>query len=371
MKKSLLALSVSGVLSTTVQAESAVTLYGIIDAGLASASNQAVVGGKGRLTTFQDAQMLPSIYGFKGKEELSGGMTAGFVLEGGFNSGNGTHNSPATYQTQLVGREAKVTLGADWGTIGAGMQYDPAFLASIATEPRGMTDSLSDVEYWIIATVHNGGGLAPTATGALTGGIFDVNSITYTYAKEGVYVGLEYGFGGIAGSASAGRTASVGASYSRSGLSVSGSYAQAKPNDPTGATGGQSQITVLGLAYDFGTLVLRTQYGEFKTSSGMGTSLVGDVQSWGMGLDWKISPANKLNFAYYDARDNIPGGSTATFAVMNIYSLSKRTQIYGQVAQVHADATAGLSSIIGGIYVPGSAGAGSTNFLGVGIQHWF
>ncbi len=171
MHKSTVALATAGALaliSGAAQAQNSVTLQGIIDAGFMSQSNSGTPSG-GRTTSFVDAQILPSIYGFKGTEDLGGGLTAGFNLEGGFNSGNGTHNSPGIYQTQMFAREAKLTLSGDWGMVAAGLQLDPAIIASVATEPRGLTNSFSMAEYWIAATAGNNA----AGGGVLQGGIFD------------------------------------------------------------------------------------------------------------------------------------------------------------------------------------------------------
>ncbi len=377
MKKSTIALAICGACAANAQAQSSVTLYGIIDAGIVTQSNGNAAGQ--RTTSFQDAQILPSIYGMKGKEDLGDGLTAGFNLEGGFNSGNGLHNSPGVYQSQIFGREAKVTLGGDWGTVGAGMQVDPALVASIATEPRGLTDSFSMLEYWIGATLFNGGGLAATSSGSLTGGIFDVNSLTYTYAKNGLYLGLEYGFGGVAGSNSAGQTESVGASYSYSGFLISGGYAKSNTIDPTGVTGGASEITDFGLGYDFGNFAVRGQYGQFKASVGLfggqGSNYSNDVQSWGIGADWKTGATNKINLAYYDAKDKGAGfgGKTTEIALLDIVSLSKRTQVYAQLVDMKTDANAGLSAMLGGVYGSNNllAFPGTSVFFGLGVQHSF
>lgn len=377
MKKSLYSFLALSALASVAHAQSSVTVYGIIDAGISTQSNANSAGQ--RQTSFQDAMILPSIYGFKGTEDLGGGLKAGFNLEGGFNSANGTHNSPGVYQSQMFGREAKVTLGGDWGTIGLGEQTDPGLIASISTEPRGLTDSFSILEYWIGATLFNGGGPAPTATGSLTGGIFDVNSITYTYAAKGLYLGLEYGFGGIAGSVSSGATASIGGSYSLAGFLISGSYAQANTVDPTGVTGGASKISDFGLGYDFGSVAVRAQFADFKSSTaifgGEGSNFSNNVKTWGIGADLKTGTANKVNLSYYDAKDDGAGfgGKTTEIALMDTYSLSKRTDIYGQIVDVKVDDNAGMSSIIGGIY--GSANTfalpGSTVYFGVGVQHKF
>ncbi len=379
MKKSLYSFIALSALASVAHAQSSVTLYGIIDASVMTQSKTGGTGAGGRVTSFVDAPILPSIYGFKGTEDLGGGLSAGFNLEGGFNAGNGTHNSPGVTQNNIFGREAKVTLsGADWGSVGAGLQVDPALIASISTEPRGLTDSFSMLEYWILATVFNGSGLNPAGATSLQGGIFDNNSLTYTYAKNGLYLGLEYGFGGVAGSTSANSTESIGASYSKAGFIVSGSYA--KNNNANPAIGGSSsQIGVVGLGYDFGAFAVRGQYGAFRSSAGalLGVAnATSDVQSWGVGLDWKPSAANKINISYYDAKDTGAsfGGKTSEIALLDIYSLSKRTQIYGQLVDVKADANAGVSAGIGGVYVPSgffSSAGTSTLYFGVGVQHSF
>src|SRR6516164_7887563 len=97
LKKTLCSLAVLAAFAAgSAQAQTSVTLYGIIDAGFMSQSNSGTASA-GRTTSFVDGQILPSIYGMKGTEDLGGGLSAGFNLEGGFNAGNGTHNSPGLY----------------------------------------------------------------------------------------------------------------------------------------------------------------------------------------------------------------------------------------------------------------------------------
>jgi len=386
MKKSLVALAVLGAFCGAAQADnSSVTLYGIVDAGFMSASKTA--GGAngqnqgGSVLAFQDAQILPSIYGFKGSEDLGGGLKAGFQLEGGFNTSNGTHNSPGVIQTQTFGREAKVTLGGDWGTVGAGLQVDPALIAAIGTEPRGMTDSLSSLEYWIIATVGNG----PAASGGLTGGIFDQNAISYTYSGNGLYIGVIYSFGGVAGSTGAYSGESIGASYKVAGFTVSAGYAENKANvvataTTPGYTGTSSKIDFIGAGYDFAPFAVRLQYQEFKNGYSVTGANADDIKDIGIGFDWTAG-ANKLNLAYYNAKDDGTnlGGKTTEIALLDTYSLSKRTSVYGQIASVKSDAITatsgpGESAVLGGIYTPVglfNATDTSTLFVGLGVQHVF
>jgi predicted porin len=384
------------VAATGAHAQSSnVVLYGILDAGVMTQNRTGATGTGGHDLAFTDGQLLPSIYGFKGTEDLGDGLHAGFELEGGFNSGNGTHNSPGVYQTQIFGRVAKVTLGGPWGSVGAGLQIDPALIASVGTEPREMTDSFSHLEHWILATVGNG---APT--GALEGGIFDQNSVTYTYTGHGIYAGAEYGFGGIAGSQSANSTESLGLSYhlacsegqttagvtgycDTSGFIASAGFSEAK--SPTPGVGKSSVIYSGGIGYEVAMVAVRAQYGDFK--SGYAAGAAGDnVKSWGLGLDVKLGGVNLINLAYYQAKDNGTGpnalvpvlgpvGKTHEIALLEKYSLSKRSSLFAQVASVKASANSGLGADIGGVYVASgalTAPAGvTTTYIGLGLQHLF
>jgi predicted porin len=380
LKKSLYSIIALSALASAAQAQT-VTVYGNIDPSVMTQSKSGANGDGGRVTSMVDASVVSSFYGLKGTEDLGDGMSAGFVLEGGFNSGNGLHASPGVYQTQVFGREAKVTLGSDWGTVGAGLQLDPALLASISTDPRKDTPSFSNLDFWIHATLGNGGGVASTASGSLQGGIYDDNSLTYTYYKNGLYVGMEYGVGGVAGSTSANSTESIGLSYTNSGFTVSASYAQDKNSKPT-VDSDSSQISVFGVGYAWGDFAIRAQYGDFKITPAVYTTVNDDIQSKGIGFDWQTSIANKVNLAYYNVKDagTYFGGRTTEIALLDTYSLSKHTFIFGQVANLDVGAHAGLSAGLGGFYTPNGATApngpfgtssNSTLYFGVGFNHSF
>jgi len=384
MKKSLVALAVLGAFSGLAFADGNVTVSGSIDAGVMSVSKSGTNGNGGSVLGFQDAQLAPSTYGLHGTEDLGGGLKAGFDLVGGFNAGSGTHNSPGVYQSQMFGEEANVSLSGSWGKFTAGLQVDPAFIAAIATEPRGMTDSLSSIEYWIVATAFNGaagpglGGTAVTGT-SLQGGLFDQNAISYSIAANGFSLGLLYGFGGVAGSTAANSQTSIGASYSNSGFTVSAGYVVDKANVAATATtpaytGTNSQIDFIGVAYAFAPFDVKVQYGEFKSQYNTAGTNADDIKNWGIGLDWK-SGANNVNLSYYDAKDNGAGlgGSTKEIGLLDTYSLSKRTTVYGQIASVKVNNNAGESSFIELVYTPDPAAAvnASTAFIGIGMRHTF
>src|ERR1700737_4890274 len=117
MKKTLLALAVTTPTAGAAHAQSSVTLYGLIDAGISWVSNSK--GSK----LFQESNnaMNSDRWGLRGAEDLGGGLKAIFVLENGFSINNG-----ALGQGGLeFGRQAYVGLSSDqYGTVTLGRQYD-------------------------------------------------------------------------------------------------------------------------------------------------------------------------------------------------------------------------------------------------------
>ena len=85
MKKSLLALAVLGVFAGAAQAQSSVTVYGSFDGGLRHTNSAA----GSAWTVSSNGTYLSNRIGFKGVEDLGGGLNAHFTLETGFNTGNG------------------------------------------------------------------------------------------------------------------------------------------------------------------------------------------------------------------------------------------------------------------------------------------
>ncbi|MFL9870764.1 porin [Paraburkholderia megapolitana] len=98
-------------------AQSSVTLYGLISAGVGFASNQ---GGKNAWQALSGTNQNPR-WGLKGKEDLGGGLSAIFQLENGFNVMSGT----ASQNGREFGRQTFVGLSdKHYGTLTFGRQYD-------------------------------------------------------------------------------------------------------------------------------------------------------------------------------------------------------------------------------------------------------
>ncbi|MBB5443719.1 MULTISPECIES: porin [unclassified Paraburkholderia] len=182
-------------------AQSSVTLYGLIDAGFTYISNQ----GGGRLYKFQDGANFGNRFGFKGSEDLGGGLKAIFTLENGFSLGTGQLRNNGA----LFGRQAFVGIASPYGTVTMGNQYD--FIADYITP-------------------FNLNGYASVYAGHMgdidrISGVQLPNSVKY---QSPTYRGFSFGgmwsFGNVAGNFKQNSAWSVGAGYKDGGLSAAAIY---------------------------------------------------------------------------------------------------------------------------------------------------
>lgn len=118
MKKTIaLAASLAGFALTPAFAQSSVTLYGIMDAGLARIDNAVATGpsaGSGS-TQLRSGNLYTSRFGFRGSEDLGGGLKANFNLEAGLNADTGATSAPYFNRQSWVGLSSSsfgsITLG--------------------------------------------------------------------------------------------------------------------------------------------------------------------------------------------------------------------------------------------------------------------
>ena len=118
MKKTLLAAALLAGFAGVAQAETSVTLYGIIDTGIGynKVKGDGFDGSRiGMINGVQNG----SRWGLRGTEDLGDGLQAVFQLESGFDSGNGK----SAQGGRLFGRQATIGLQSDsWGRLDFGRQ---------------------------------------------------------------------------------------------------------------------------------------------------------------------------------------------------------------------------------------------------------
>lgn len=352
MKKHIIAGAVLALVAGMAAAQSNVTIYGNIDVGLQTQNHAA----PGPSTTVANGGISPSIWGFRGTEDLGNGLKANINLEGHFRPDTGAIEPGVKAPNTLFRRQANVGLSsAEFGTVTLGNQYGPAVLAFAATDPRGLRENFSGLYSW----AYNSGALTAGNNGNNDVGVFLQNAISYS--KTVGPVGLAAGY---SLSEKVGAVYSLGATYSGP-VSVSAAYQQA--NKP-GTSDRLSTMYTLGAGYTVDAFTLKLNYlrGLNKNLALAETSKVGVV---GAGVDWKSAANNSVIAAVYFGKDKINSADkTTTFILSDEYSLSKRTTLYGQLAYANAKAGATLLTSV----VNGGTGANlNTTLLNLGIKHSF
>lgn len=140
MKKSLLAVAVVAALPVVAQAQSNVTMYGLLDASLGFTDRNGTSGAPGKATQVMSGVQSTNRWGVRGSEDLGGGLSAVFNLEGrvGIDDGSGTApGGTATGSGFDFQRRAVVGLSGGFGTVVFGRDYTPGFLHSITSDQGG------------------------------------------------------------------------------------------------------------------------------------------------------------------------------------------------------------------------------------------
>ena len=194
MKKSLFALAAVGAFAGAAQAQSSVTVYGILDVGyiggnqrgLASAAGGATA--KGNYNNIGSSAESTSRLGFRGTEDLGGGLRAFFTIETGLQPTNATVSTFNNRQT-FVGLGQKGI-----GQISFGTQYTPIHTAIGQTSAGQQNNMVGDVIY-PIAPNNNGN---TTGFAAAAGAS---NTDAYTIRTSNMLFVRSDNFAGFVGSA--------------------------------------------------------------------------------------------------------------------------------------------------------------------------
>jgi GBP family porin len=383
MKKTLMVAALTGVFATAAHAQSSVTLYGLIDAGITYTNNQ------GGHSNWQETSgsVNGSRWGLRGSEDLGGGLKAIFTLENGFNIANGNLGQ----NSREFGRQAFVGLASDqFGSVTLGRQYDSAvdYLGPLA----------------LTGTAYGGTQFAhPFDNDNLDNSFRVNNSIKFQSANySGFKFGGLYGFSNDAGEFSNNRAYSVGASYNYGGLNVAAAYLQLNNNigalgastNSSGAVSGDNTLLAgrqrtfgAGLNYTFGPATAGFVYtqtnlnnfaGISSGASGIATTGVqfanvtsGHFQNFEVNGRYQITPAISVAGAYTYTQSSIEGTNPKwnQFSLQTAYALSKRTDVYlqGEYQHVSQDGS-GLKADINSL-----AASGNNNQVAVtaGLRHRF
>ncbi|MES2160940.1 MAG: porin [Pseudomonadota bacterium] len=293
MQKYVMSALALGLVSPVAQAQSSVTVYGVADAGLVLERG----GAAGNLQNISSGVGSGSRIGFKGKEDLGGGMSAGFVLENGFTIDTGAAGQGGL----LFGRQAYVCLSGKAGAVSMGRQYMPYYKA------------LRDVADPFVT------GFAGNAQNVFFPSTRVDNSVEYiTPRYNGFSADVMYGFGETAGDSAKNRSIGGSASYDNGPLSLVLAHHQ---RDNALATA-HTRYTMLAGRYRVDGVTGHAAYSRNQDLLGVTSrdALLGVSVAAGAG---------KFLASYIDHRDDSAAHQRSRQAAIGyLYPLSVRTDLY-------------------------------------------
>jgi len=173
MKKTQVALAALALVASTAALADGVTVYGNLEGGYVKGNNTS--------TSFSGAgHWNASAFGIKGSEDLGGGLTASFNLEGGLDTNTGNTNNGGT--TGLFNRATWVAVGGEAGTLKLGNQLSPFILSYVTSLGLAGNNFLVPV----CANASACDGNDPAGTSSKTGGFFIPNAASYSVTVSGV-----------------------------------------------------------------------------------------------------------------------------------------------------------------------------------------
>jgi len=256
MKKSLIALAALGTIAASAMAQStpsSLTIYGIIDLGLVKqskaddATSGYALGGPGAGNKqLNVAQATKSRLGFKGVEDLGGGLSAKFELEHRLLPDTGATNTSggnSFWDKSIVGLTSQT-----YGEVTLGRDYGPTFYVQYLLDP------------WLNQGIAEVGGTNMAFAGYNAGGhnARYNNGIYYKAIYEGLTVMLTGGMSEVSGTDN---RYGVGAMYNAGPLGVYFGY----DRDASAlAPSKTDNLLQLGASYDFGVIKPRILYAQSK-----------------------------------------------------------------------------------------------------------
>lgn len=324
--KRLTALALLAATAIAAHAQSNVTIYGVVDMGLVKGNGGTATNpfalGTSKAWTLQER--TSSRLGFRGSEDLGGGLSAQFQIEHRFRPDTGAVTNPTFWH----GRSYVQLTSASLGRVYLGREYSPAYWPANLTDPAGWdgVGSLGSIQY---------AGFTSTA------GIRTNNTVGYHSPNLG---GLTVNAAVSLGEAVAGRDAAINGQYRSGPLYVGLAYE--KISGGPAATDGDS-LTNLGVIYDFGFIKPMLYLARAKVGAGQRSNDAASIAATvpvGRGSAYLV-------YGRFDpeGNDNLLRKVGAGYG----YPLSKRTNLYADVGQARED------------------GKTNNTAYGVGIKHTF
>lgn len=337
-----------------------VTVYGVVDA------NVQVLNGASRLSRVQSGGLNGSRLGFKGSEDLGGGLRAIFTLESGINVDDGS-----TGQGTFWGRQAYVGLASPLGTVTLGRQYGSLYtLSSDFSEFSNNNVGASTAVIGGFGGYEPVRGVGATSTASATGngGPARVNnSIKYESVRFGGFsAGALVGLGEVSGNTSGNRLGDVYVRYSDYGFDAMLSYV----DDKAELTNANVRTISGAASYTFGPA--RITGGVISVDDRSAANA--DGEGYWVGGSYRFGGAHLVKAQYVQSKlkNTAAQGKTQALGIGYQYDLSKRTALYTSVTEFKNEGV-GYAARAAGSFSGGVVSASDTDITEVvaGIRHSF
>lgn len=297
MKKTILAALVLAALASSAQAQSNVTVYGVVDLGYAKITDKPLVLRENHASRL----------GFRASEDLGGGLKAIINLE-----------------TQIL---------ADTGAQQGGLferQANVGFTGAFGTVIAGRTKNLVDGALGRVEPFKADGVIGKINEGMMRVGVSSSrvsNALTYTTPKfNGFGAGLQYVLSEVKG-ADAG--IDLLATYDQGPLSLHAGYEKAAQ---ASASAVDASMYTLGAGYRIGDVTITAAYAKGDTD----VAAKGKFTGYLLGLNYKLGQGDlHAVFSRQTQSNNIVSGlekvKQAGFGYD--YHLSKRTDLYAYLGR--------------------------------------
>jgi len=316
MKKSLLALAILGAFAGAASAQSNVTIYGEIDLGLTKSNN-------GTTTAMNNGDN--SRLGFKGTEDLGGGLSANFRAEIRFDADTGTTEGNGT--RPLFQGRTWVGLSGGFGAIRLGRDLTPKQLAAGDFDPWGADRNRGAFDPIVMDAGYVSDPLNPQngAENRWSNALF-YSTPNMGGFKADLAVATKENSEGTGGFAPVSHPYSVAATYANGPIGALAAYER---------NALQSAIWQVGGSYDFGVAKLMGTYAKTTKDSGVivpagiPAGVAGlDAKAWTLGAKVPVGIGRVLA-AYGEEKPDAAGSTDIKkFAIGYEHPLSKRTFLY-------------------------------------------
>ncbi len=339
-------------IASDAHAQSSVVLYGIVDGGIAYVTNAAQAGGRNQSSTqmFSGGEAADR-FGFRGIEDLGGGLKAVFQLENGFSVTNGTLQQGG----RLFGRQAFVGLESPIGSLTLGRQRVPIYDFFVPLDPLG---------YYNWSLVSQDAQYANRADNSIKY-VANVGPVNFDALYSTGYDATIIDGAQVPGQFRVGQEISVGASYS-AGLLLAAIVYDLRRGASDATQGDKEQRIAVGASYQIISALKGFVGYKWFNSSVPATAARSDMYYGGLQL--QCSPGVFISAATYYTDIKSSGQHPIDFGISTQYLLSKSTSIYGEVNYVKNSNGSNLG--VAG-YGTGVVAGANQAAVAIGVNHLF